>query len=88
MTAVYPTASVPEVVAGEVLGATVLPVTAPSLVTVRTDEDGTTVTAQVGVTAAAPAHETGRAVQAAIADYLDRAESPRRDITVRIGIVG
>ncbi len=86
--AIYPTASVTRVVAGEVLAATVLPVTAAHLISVVTDEEGTTVTALIGVTDSAPAHETGRAIHAEIADYLNRTKRKGHDVMVRIGTVG
>ncbi len=88
VTAIYPTASVARVVVGEVLAAAALPVTAADLVTVSTDEEGTTVTALIGVTDSVPAHETGRAAHAGITDYLARTMRRGHHVTVRIGTVG
>jgi hypothetical protein len=88
VTAVYPTAALPAVVVGEVLATTGLPETVPPRVSVQTDDEGTTVTALIGVTDGAPAHETGRAVHARIVDYLNGTRARAHDVTVRIGTVG
>ena len=88
VTAVYPTAAIPAVVAGEVLANTVVPNAAPQLVGVSVGADGITVIASVGVADDVPAHVTGRAVHARILDYLERSEAAAKDVTVRIGVVG
>lgn len=88
VTAIYPTAPIPAVIVGEMLATTALPVTAPHLITVSADEEGTTVTALIGVTDSAPAHETGLAAHTQIADYLNRTQARANAVTVRIGMVG
>ena len=88
VTAIYPTAPIPAVIMGEILATTILPVTAPHLITVSTDETGTTVTALIGVTDTVPSHETGLAAHTQIAHYLNRTQTKTNAVTVRIGMVG
>ena len=87
VTAVYPTAAISVIIAGEVLANTVVTSAAPQLVGVRVGPDGTTVTASVGVSDDVPAPVTGRAVHTRIMDYFERAGAEVTDVTVRICMV-
>jgi hypothetical protein len=87
VTAIYSSAPIVEVVAEEV-GAAVVPtpaVPAP-LISVEAGEQGTTVTAVIGVDERVPAHQTGRAAHDHIVDLLART-SVQADVTVRIAMI-
>jgi hypothetical protein len=87
VTAIYSSAPVAEVVAEEV-GAAVLPSPAAStsLISVEAGEQGTTVTAVIGVDERMPAHQTGRAAHDHIIDLLARTRV-QASVTVRIAMI-
>lgn len=85
VTDVYPSAPLPEVVVGEI-GAVVLTAIAPPLVTVEARDEGTVVTAVIGVDDRTPAHETGRAAHDHIVELLS-GTAPQAHVTVRIAMI-
>lgn len=87
VTAIYSSAPIVEVVAEE-LGAAAAPAPAvpASLVSVESGEQGTTVTAVIGVDESVPAHQTGRAAHDHIVDVLARTRV-QASVTVRIAMI-